>query len=94
MSYRNATIVLRLAGITLTAIGLNVSLVLVFIAWYLGPESSPPNLQVALISFLFPLGMFAFTLLAKPLASIAICGDIGGAPASEVTDSLQSGSVN
>ena len=59
MSRNTATAVLHIIGITLTAISLAVSLFLLAWALLRGPSGSPPGLQIALCSLVFP-GVFAY----------------------------------
>lgn len=74
MSENTVMIVFRIVGITLTFVSASASLLLLTMAWYLGPESSPPVLQLALISFTFPLLMSLLALLARPLGNVAYRG--------------------
>ncbi|QDU93925.1 hypothetical protein [Lignipirellula cremea] len=67
MPLEYSVMVLRLAGITLTAVGLGLALTSAVDACFIGPA----GLITALMVLPFPFLMFLFTLMARPLARLA-----------------------
>ena len=64
---RIAVMVIRIIGIAIIAISLPAALINLIIAIDMGPAHSPPLLQNALWSFIYPISALIFLMLSKRL---------------------------
>jgi hypothetical protein len=64
---RIAVMVIRIIALTIIAISLPAALINLIVAIDMGPAHSPPLLQNALWSFIYPISAFVFLILSKRL---------------------------